>query len=118
MIPPPRFNMIRFHGVFAPNAQLRSEVVPKKEVRKLAEQSAAELGLAEQTHLFEGEPATPKRNPWAWLMNSLPEANQVSTHGALEYAGAGYKNQSPPPARSSVSWVSSARNDPDLRSPW
>lgn len=67
MIPPPRFNMIRFHGVFAPNARLRAEVVPQKEPRKLAEHSAAELGDAEQTHLFEDEPAKPKRHPWAWL---------------------------------------------------
>ena len=52
MIPPPRFNMIRFHGVFAPNAKLRSEVVPKKEARKLAEHSPAELAGADQTGLF------------------------------------------------------------------
>ncbi len=28
LIPPPRVNMIRFHGVFAPNAKLRARVVP------------------------------------------------------------------------------------------
>jgi hypothetical protein len=33
-------NMIRFHGVFAPNAKLRSQVESKKNVRKLAEHSA------------------------------------------------------------------------------
>ena len=71
MIPPPRFNMIRFHGVFAPNAKLRSEVVPQKEPRKLAEHSAGELGDAEQTHLFDDEPAKPKRNPWAWLLKKV-----------------------------------------------
>jgi hypothetical protein len=47
MIPPPRFNMIRFHGVFAPNPKLRSEVVPQKEARKIADVSAAELAQAE-----------------------------------------------------------------------
>jgi hypothetical protein len=71
MIPPPRFNMIRFHGVFAPNAKLRSEVVPKKEPRRLAEHSAEELAEAEQTHLFGDEPLKPKRNPWAWLLKKV-----------------------------------------------
>ena len=71
MIPPPRFNMIRFHGVFAPNAKLRSGVVPKKEPRHLAEHSPAELGDAEQTHLFGHEPQKPKRNPWAWLLKKV-----------------------------------------------
>jgi len=28
LVPPPRFNMIRYHGLFAPNAQLRSRIVP------------------------------------------------------------------------------------------
>lgn len=29
LIPPPRFHLLRFHGVFAPNSKLRSRVVPK-----------------------------------------------------------------------------------------
>jgi len=28
IVPPPRFNMIRYHGLFAPNAPLRSHIVP------------------------------------------------------------------------------------------
>lgn len=71
MIPPPRFNTIRFHGLFAPNAKLRSKVVPKKEPRKLADHSAAELGDAEQTALFGGESPGPKRHPWAWLLKKV-----------------------------------------------
>jgi hypothetical protein len=55
--------MIRFHGVFAPYATLRSEVVPKKDAHKLAKHSAAELGHAEQMHLFDDEPTKPKRKP-------------------------------------------------------
>jgi len=31
LVPPPRMNTIRFHGVYAPNARLRSEVVPARE---------------------------------------------------------------------------------------
>jgi hypothetical protein len=30
LIPPPRIHLVRFHGVFAPNAKLRSSIVPKK----------------------------------------------------------------------------------------
>ncbi len=31
LIPPPRMNMIRYHGVFAPNFKNRNKIVPKKE---------------------------------------------------------------------------------------
>jgi hypothetical protein len=30
LIPPPRQNLVRYHGVLAPNAKLRSKVVPQK----------------------------------------------------------------------------------------
>jgi hypothetical protein len=71
MIPPPRFNMIRFHGVFSPNAKLRSEVVPSRESRCLADESPAELADAEQTNLFGKQKTKPKRNPWAWLIKKV-----------------------------------------------
>jgi len=71
MIPSPRFNMIRFHGVFSPNAKLRSEVVPSRESRCLADESPAELTDAEQTNLFGEEKTKPKRNPWAWLIKKV-----------------------------------------------
>ncbi len=29
LIPPPRKNMIRYHGIFAPNSALRAQIVPK-----------------------------------------------------------------------------------------
>jgi len=29
LVPPPRFNLIRYHGVLAPNARQRSEIVPR-----------------------------------------------------------------------------------------
>ena len=31
LIPPPRKNMIRYHGIFAPNSALRDQIVPKQE---------------------------------------------------------------------------------------
>lgn len=30
LVPPPRQNLVRYHGVLAPNAKLRSAVIPKK----------------------------------------------------------------------------------------
>jgi hypothetical protein len=63
--------MIRFHGVFAPNAKVRAEVVPQKQQRNLAEHSAAELADAEQTHFFDDEPQKPKRHAWAWLLKKV-----------------------------------------------
>jgi hypothetical protein len=32
LVPPPKKNLIRYHGVFGPNAELRDEVVSRKEV--------------------------------------------------------------------------------------
>ncbi len=64
-------NMLRFHGVFAPNARLRPEVVPQKEVKTLAKQSAAELRDVERSDLFDDAPNKPKRNPWAWLIKKV-----------------------------------------------
>jgi hypothetical protein len=61
--------MIRFRGVLAANAPLRSEVVPKKEPRKLAEHSAVERADAEQAHLLGDEPVKPKRP-----VSALPKA--------------------------------------------
>ena len=71
MIPPPRFNMIRFHGVLAPNAKLRPEVVPEKKTKMLANESAAELAAAEQVGLFGNDPPKPERNSWAWLIKRV-----------------------------------------------
>ena len=44
LVPPPRSNLVRYHGILAPNAKRRSEVVPKvkpsqEEERKLPDQS-------------------------------------------------------------------------------
>jgi hypothetical protein len=44
LVPPPRHHLVRFHGVFAPNASWRSEVVPHSP--GLEEQPEVEQGLA------------------------------------------------------------------------
>jgi hypothetical protein len=42
LIPPPRKNMIRYHGVFAPNSALRAQVVPKPNQEILEGQESTE----------------------------------------------------------------------------
>jgi len=45
--------------------------VPQNEVETLAKRSAAELGDADQTDLFDDAPNERKRNPWAWLIKKV-----------------------------------------------
>ena len=37
LVPRPRLNLIRFHGVLAPNAKLRSKIIPGEPVSKLSD---------------------------------------------------------------------------------
>jgi hypothetical protein len=77
MVPPPWFHMIRFHGVLAPNAKLRSQVVPSAgdASSKLHEAPPG----AEQLSLFDGlaKPdeagAASSRKPWLLWIRSLIE---------------------------------------------
>ncbi len=59
LVPPPRMNLIRFHGVLAPHAKARSEVVP---VPVLDEQEAD----AEQEGVRQ-----PKRYAWSKLLTRV-----------------------------------------------
>ena len=75
MVPPPWFHMIRFHGVLAPNAKLRSQVVPSP-ADTSSKLHKAPAG-AEQLSLFDGLPkpdeagAASSRKPWAWLLRHV-----------------------------------------------
>ncbi len=42
LIPPPRKNMIRYHGIFAPNSALRAQVVPKPNLEIIEGQGSTE----------------------------------------------------------------------------
>ena len=76
MVPPPRFHMIRFHGVFSPNSALRGEVVasarPYVPPNEQDEHKAKDpLQLPLFGHLFEAPDADVsqrRRKPWAWLL--------------------------------------------------
>ena len=43
LVPKPRVNLTRFHGVFAPNSKYRSKVTPASRGRRLKCQSADEI---------------------------------------------------------------------------
>ena len=77
LVQPPYFHLTRFHGVFAPNATLRPQIVPVRA-------PDPELDLPEQLPLFDktGQrpaapadsdlpPRAPGRHPWAWLVYKL-----------------------------------------------
>lgn len=77
LVPPPRMHLTRFHGVFAPAASLRCEVVPRRA-------HDPELDPPQQLSLFDAtghRPAPPAeavpsprpagRHPWAWLLRRV-----------------------------------------------
>lgn len=58
LIPPPRFHLLRFHGVFAPNAKARPLVVPKPPPPVVEEGALADRPQARRT-------SSPYRLDWA-----------------------------------------------------
>jgi hypothetical protein len=80
MVPPPRFHLTRYAGVLAPNAKVRSEVVPKR-ARDEVEAEGNACVDAKQGELFVGAGAVKdsedagearsSRHPWAWLLRRV-----------------------------------------------
>ncbi|MBK9261998.1 MAG: transposase [Polyangiaceae bacterium] len=76
MVPPPRFHMIRFHGVLAPNSALREQVVasakPYVSLQENTVPNSVQLPLFGK--LFD-EPEVDvkhaRRKPWAWLLRHV-----------------------------------------------
>lgn len=76
MIPPPRFHMVRYHGVLSSHASRRPEVVPEPPPPDsgVAPPSATQLPLfciptgSDQSGVAE---RTPSRKPWAWLLRHV-----------------------------------------------
>ncbi len=96
IIPPPRFHLVRYHGVLAANARERAEVVPAKAKPPPpgGEQLPLPLSLppgaaggSASTMAPPEKPRTaePSRHPWSWLLTRVFAAD-VTT---CERAGCG-----------------------------
>ncbi len=74
LVPPPYFNLTRFHGVFAPHALLRPQVVPASANLAQKPQQLQLFTLDNYLRLLDAPPAndasrpTPGRRAWAELL--------------------------------------------------
>jgi hypothetical protein len=78
MVPPPWFHMIRFHGVLAPNAALRKQVVSSARLsagpaspKPPAAPGVEQLSLFDHFAETEIPAPTSGRRPWAWLLRHV-----------------------------------------------
>ena len=76
MVPPPRFHMIRFHGVLAPNSALREQVVASARPYVPPHENTAPNPV--QLPLFgkhfeqsDADVRDKRRKPWAWLLRHV-----------------------------------------------
>jgi hypothetical protein len=71
-VPPPRFHMLRYHGVLAAHSHLRSEVTPRPPAFEDPMKAPAS---GDQRQLFEptsdANQPPPHRRPWAWLLRHV-----------------------------------------------
>jgi hypothetical protein len=77
MVPPPWFHMIRFHGLLAPHAKLRAEVVPSPPSDAVPAMPATRHQLA-LALLGPTASRPPTRKSWAWLLRHV-FAEEVTT---------------------------------------
>ncbi|MCA9528642.1 MAG: transposase, partial [Myxococcales bacterium] len=83
LMPPPRFHMLRYHGVLAANATGRREVVPGRLAPVQPALPFSDAESDEQTHRAGDAGAAraasqatedgprPSRHPWAWLLRRV-----------------------------------------------
>lgn len=62
LVPRPRLNLIRFHGVLAPNAKLRSTIIPKEQKNQINSSDASDDAAAS---------SAPVRISWARLLKRV-----------------------------------------------
>jgi hypothetical protein len=68
LIPPPRFHMLRYHGVLAAHSSVRAEVVPGREPAPAPPQ----LPLFAASDVVPlAPPPPPSRHPWDWLLKRV-----------------------------------------------
>ena len=97
LVPRPRFHLIRFHGVLAPNAMLRSQIVPAPPERA-TETSSEGLSRTGRTAAHELRPAA--QTGLRYRRATLPELRRRLEHHRRPSANLGLPD---PRARPSCS---------------
>ncbi|MCZ7680805.1 MAG: transposase [Sandaracinaceae bacterium] len=67
LVPPPRFHLLRYHGVLAAHSAVRAQIVPGREPPS----PPAQLPLFEASEAPLAPPPPPSRHPWAWLLRRV-----------------------------------------------
>jgi hypothetical protein len=68
LVPPPRIHLTRFHGVLAPHCKIRSQIVPKPEVKESPNESDKTENQGQSPESPEPTPDKKKRMKWAELL--------------------------------------------------
>jgi hypothetical protein len=78
LVPPPRAHQVRFHGILAPSASRRAEVVPRAKLEDAERSERARPGASDEGPApgpedapRSGPPGRPRRLPWAELMRRV-----------------------------------------------
>jgi hypothetical protein len=73
LVPPPRFHLIRYHGVLAGHATGRAEVVRARALERASSSPTLPPSAPKQLDLFERDRASVRssRHPWAWLLKRV-----------------------------------------------
>ena len=82
LVPPPRFNITRFYGIFAPAASLRPRVIPEAEAssppRHPGCQSGVEAPATDPGKTKNKRCCQPRNYPWATLMERVFELDVLA----------------------------------------
>ncbi len=92
LVPPPRFPLVRYHGVFAPNSPWRVAVVPppvRKDLRGACIASTALVGVGSVP--LKGAPAAADAerttdDRWMWMPPSAGAASGEKREGRIDWA--------------------------------
>jgi len=78
IVPPPRWHLVRYHGVLAANAAERTEVVPTKVPKPPSGGEQLPLPLSPGPQPEAPRTAEPSRHPWSWLLMRVFAADVTS----------------------------------------
>lgn len=71
LVPRPRHNLVRYHGIFAPNAAMRKLIVPKKQRKPRRKAENSHRPASRASHLPSETNSTPETFPFELHATSL-----------------------------------------------